>query len=116
MKTLLQNTGILIVSLVLLLSCEKEFPDLDIPANNGYEPGTVTVTLQPALTASLLQESEIVPMTRAENLIRTRLINRFQTVIIKKTDHKWIVDTLIKGKIDPFMVGDRKSTRLNSSH
>ena len=101
MKTLLQNTGILIVSLVLLLSCEKEFPDLDIPANNGYEPGTVTVTLQPALNASLLQESEIVPMTRAENLIRTRLINRFQTVIIKKTDHKWIVDTLIKGKIDP---------------
>ncbi len=101
MKTILQNTGILIVGLVLLLSCEKEFPKLDFPVNNGHEPGTATVTLQPTLNAAILQESEIVPMTRAENLIRTRLINRFQTVIIKKTDHKWVVDTLIKGKINP---------------
>ena len=107
MKTILRYTGILIASLVLLLSCETEFPDLSTPANGEQESGTVTVILQPALNAAILQESEIVPMTRAENLIRTRLINRFQTVIIKKTDHKWIVDTLIKGKIDPSIKDDR---------
>lgn len=100
MKIILKYIGILLSSSLFLLSCQKEL-EIDTPDLLPSSSEKVTITLVPTLGAEVLQETEIMPMTRGQNRVRTRLINRYQTVIIKKTDNKWIIDTLIKGKINP---------------
>lgn len=101
MKSIIKYIGLLFAGSLLWQACQNENLDFPAPALPQTTPEKVTFALIPTLKPDVLQETEILPMTRAKNLIRTRLLNHFQAVIIKKTDNKWIVDTLITGKIDP---------------
>lgn len=101
MKTFTKYLGFLFFSAAVCTACQKENLEIDAPSLVSDKEGRATVELAPALGAEIFQEAEILPMTRAVPMIRTRLTNRYQAVIIKKTDNKWVVDTLILGKIDP---------------
>lgn len=93
---------IYIVALITgLYSCNnnplEEFsssPDREIPNDK------VTIRFEPALAGNYHYDNGMVPMTRAGyDKVKTCLYNLYKAVIIKYIDQKWIVDTVLQGKI-----------------
>lgn len=113
MKHLIRYTAFLFCCWLLLHACQPESMEIPEPAITPPAEGKATIALVPTLGAEILQGSETEPMTRTQNLVRTRLINRYHVVIIKKSDTKWIIDTLIMGKIDPSINDKFQPVRIN---
>lgn len=82
-----------------LFSCEKGSVDVQpvpVPANDKIQ-----VTFTPSLTETLSYDTEMTPMTRAGyDRYLTGLNNKYRAVIIKYTDQKWIVDTVLENYIN----------------
>lgn len=113
MKHLIRYTAYLFCCWLLLQACQPESMEIPEPAIAQPAEGKATIALVPTLGAEILQGSETEPMTRAQNLVRTILVNRYHVVIIKKSDTKWIIDTLIMGKIDPSINDKYQPAKLN---
>lgn len=113
MKHLIRYTAYLFCCWLMLQACQQEYPEIPDPAVSLPPAGKANIALVPTLGAEILQGTETEPMTRAQNLILTRLINRYHVVIIKKSDTKWIIDTLIIGKIDTTMKDNFIPARIN---
>lgn len=82
-----------------LFSCEKGSVDIQpdpVPANDKIQ-----VTFTPSLTETFSYDTEMTPMTRAGyDKYLTGLSNKYKAVIIKYTDQKWIVDTVLEDYIN----------------
>lgn len=113
MKHLIRYTAYLFCCWLLLQACQPESMEIPEPAITPPAEGKATIALVPTLGAEILQGSETEPMTRAQNLVRTILINRYHVVIIKKSGTKWIIDTLIMGKIDPSINDKYQPAKIN---
>lgn len=82
-----------------MFSCEKGSVDIQpdpVPANDKIQ-----VTFTPSLTETFSYDTEMTPMTRAGyDKYLTGLSNKYKAVIIKYTDQKWIVDTVLEDYIN----------------
>lgn len=100
MKTVSIYLGLLFFGGALFLACQKDPLEINESSPSPEIPDMATISLAPSLDPDILQESDITPMPRANNLILTQLKRDYNIVIIKKTDQKWVIDTLITGKLE----------------
>lgn len=99
----MKKSGILICFLVLLLACEKELSH-PLPTPSTETEERVAVSFRSVIDAGTTSDVEIVPMSRATSAdmpIKATINNIYHVVITKYVDNKWIIDTLLSGKLVP---------------
>lgn len=102
---------ILLISLAVgIYACQQDWTaESPLPADPGTESREtaekVPLSFRISLPSEVLGNTTLEPMSRAgseENL--SKLDNAYKAVLIKYTDSKWIIDTVISGWIDTSLV------------
>lgn len=82
----------------LVCSCQREIEGIE---ENEVAEEKVPVSFSLSMQPDVLEETEIIPMTRASsNVYKTWLNNSCKILVLKKTGSKWIVERFIDGKIN----------------
>lgn len=78
----------------LVCSCQQELYEME--GENVEEGERFPVSFSLSIEPEVFQETEIVPMTRADaEVYKTSIHNRYKLIVIKYTKSKWIIDQVL---------------------
>lgn len=92
----------MIISAFCWCSCETSPFQLD-DEEGRYASDRIPVMIKPLLGSNLKNEVGYVPMNAARtetDPIYTEINNTYKAAIVKRIDHKWILDTIVEGLAD----------------
>lgn len=88
-------TGIVLVSF-FLFSCQQEILEIEDSPEPPVKTDQIPVTFLLSANAGFENKTDVIPMAQGEedNITRTLLAYKVKTIVAKKIDTRWIIDTV----------------------